>query len=830
MRNCFERIVPALLTATALSALAMASPAAAQTQASATTPVDSGEIVVTATRKEEVLSKVPISISAFGAQKLDKLGVKSFADVVRFTPGVSTTTDNTHEIAIRGVSSNAGASTTGIYIDDTPIQIRQLGLNSNNTQPIIFDLDRVEVLRGPQGTLFGAGSEGGTVRFITPGASTTKLSLTTHAEATATEHGSPSYEGSAIANVPLVKDKLGLRFGAYYRKDGGYINHQDPYTFKTLKDTDWVKSFAAFGTLTWKPTDNITISPSVQHQNRRNNNTDVEGYVVGLSNPDAGQFTEDSPNAMTDHDGFTVGSLKAEWHGGGIRVISDTSYFTRHEDVNGYEGTIYNLSYFQHSFDPAAPGYGLDPNYAPAALNPAFLGQHSPLLTATGINPAFSQAYYNAYGSYYHSPNVITNTQKNFTQELRLQSDNASRLSWTAGVFYSHISQDSDERIIDPNLDQVSQLLFGAADGNFAAWNGVGLIEPGNYGYENHGIGHEWQLAGYVDATYKLTDSIKVNAGVRVARSHFDFTNVTQGPETFLPPRLSAGGISETPVTPKLNVSWQINRDDMVYATASKGYRVGGANATLLQACEVPNAPNSFKSDSLWNYEIGAKAKTSDGKLRVSASAYDIEWSKIQQSVYVSACGQQFVGNFGKARSRGIDFEAELHPAAHWSMNLAVGYNHSRYIQPSYLPATPPSSTNPSGSPQLNIANAGDAIAGAPFTVSGGVQYDFTMGSHDGFFRVDDEYAGHLHAHTIQTDPIGGLISADSNLVNNPETNQASARLGLTLGKMDWAAFVNNMFNAHPQLDLSHSDQWTALYNANTFRPRTWGLSLSMKY
>ena len=816
MRHPLHSIAPALLAASALSVIALAAPAAAQT-APAAKPVDSGEIVVTATRKEEVLSKVPISISAFGAQKLDKLGVKSFADVVRFTPGIATTTDNTHEIAIRGVSSNAGASTTGIYIDDTPIQIRQLGLNSNNAQPIIFDLDRVEVLRGPQGTLFGAGSEGGTVRFITPGASTTRLSLATHAEVAATEHGSPSYEVSGIANLPVVKDKLGLRFGAYYRRDGGYINHQDPYTFAVTKDTDWVKSFAAFGTLTWKPTDSLTITPNVQHQHRNNNNTDVEGYVVGLSNPNAGQFVENAPNAMTDHDDFTVGSLKMEWRGSGVRVISDTSYFTRHEDVNGYEGTIYNLSYFQHSFDPAAPGYGLDPNYAAAALNPTFLGQSSPLLTPTGINQTFAQQYYAATGTYYHSPNVITNTQKNFTEELRLQSDNSSRLSWTLGAFYSHITQDSDERIIDPGLDLVSQYLFGAADGNFAAWGGVPLIQPGNYSYENRGLGHEWQIAGYLDATYKLTDSVKINAGVRVARTHFDFNNDTQGPETFAVPRLSSGGISETPVTPKINISWQINRDDMVYATVSKGYRVGGANAPLLQACNVPNAPNSFTSDSLWNYEIGAKARTSDGKLRVSASAYDIEWNKIQQSVYVTACGQQFVANLGKARSRGVDFEAELHPAPHWSMNLAIGYTHARYIQPSAV----------SG---LNVANTGDAIPGSPFTVSGGVQYDFTMGEHDGFIRIDDEYAGHLRAHTTTTDLNNQLLGYDPNLVNNPETNQASARLGMSFGKMDWAAFVNNMFNAHPQLDYTHSDQWTALYTANTFRPRTWGLSVSMKY
>jgi len=876
MRQFARNAVQALMTAGAIGALAgTASAQAQEATPAATTPPpkqrsqagnpspEAGEIVVTATRREETLSKVPISISAFGAQKLDKLGVKSFADVVRYTPGISTTTDNTHEIAIRGVSSNAGASTTGIYIDDTPIQIRQLGLNSNNAQPIIFDLDRIEVLRGPQGTLFGAGSEGGTVRFITPGASTTQLSLTTHAELAATEHGSPSYEGEAIANVPLAKDKLGIRFGAYYRKDGGYINHEDPYTFKTLKDTDWVKSFVAFGTLTWKPSDSVTITSNVQHQNRNNNNTDVAGYFVGLSNPGADQFTEATANPLTDHDGFTVASLKAEWRGEGVRLISDTSYFKRHEDVNGYEGTIYNLSYFQHSFDPRSgnlvtpqgtfPVFGADPsnivcNNAPASvttqfgaspgactLNASFLGAsgngaNSPLLTATGISQTFAQQYFAAYGTYYRSPNVITNTQENFTQELRLQSDNASRLSWTLGAFYSKIVQDSDERIIDPGLDNITQLLFG--ENIISGW-AVDLAQPGNLGYENKGHGHEWQLAGYVDATYKITDSVKVNGGLRVARTHFDFTNDTRGPEAF-GERTSSGGISETPVTPKINISWQITRDDMIYATASKGYRVGGANAPLLQACGVPSAPLTFKSDSLWNYEIGTKAKTRDGKFRFSASAYDIEWNNIQQSVYVGACGQQFVANLGKARSQGLDFEAEVHPVQRVGLNLAVGYTHARYIKDSFLPGAAATETT-QATPQLTIAYKGDAIAGAPLTVSAGVQYDYTVGGHDGFIRIDDEYAAHLAAHTIQTDArtdINGnnLLSYDPALVTDPDTNQASIRLGLTTGTADWALFVNNLFDEHPRLGYTHSDSTTDLFNANTFRPRTWGLSLTMKY
>jgi iron complex outermembrane receptor protein len=124
------------------------------------------EVVVTATRHEEALSKVPISVTALTQDDMDMRGIKDFQDIARFTPGVSIDNSGTNAISIRGISSSAGAGTTGIYLDDTPIQMRNVGFNPDDTLPKTFDLERVEILRGPQGTLFGAGAEGGAVRYI----------------------------------------------------------------------------------------------------------------------------------------------------------------------------------------------------------------------------------------------------------------------------------------------------------------------------------------------------------------------------------------------------------------------------------------------------------------------------------------------------------------------------------------------------------------------------------------------------------------------------------------------------------------------------------------
>ena len=154
------------------------------------------EIVVTATRQARLLSTVPISASAFSQKSLDAQGVNQIDDIALITPGVTFTRGNSGStsIAIRGISSESGASTTGVYIDDTPVQSRVIGFSSTTVFPNVFDLERVEILRGPQGTLFGAGSEGGTVRFITPQPSLTEYTDYTRGELGFTEYGDPSFE------------------------------------------------------------------------------------------------------------------------------------------------------------------------------------------------------------------------------------------------------------------------------------------------------------------------------------------------------------------------------------------------------------------------------------------------------------------------------------------------------------------------------------------------------------------------------------------------------------------------------------------------------------
>lgn len=235
-----------LALSASLTALLM-TPATAYAQ-SAAAPADDkrapdGDIVVTATRQDQPLSKVPISVAAFSAESMDRQGVRSIADIARITPGLTFTSDTfggdtSSNIAIRGVSSSSGAATTGIYIDDVAIQIRSNAQTAfGSSFPRVFDLDRIEVLRGPQGTLFGAGAQGGVVRFITPSPSLTKTSVYARTELSATEHGDPSYEGGIALGMPLIEGKAGLRVSGYYRHDGGFVDRK-PFNLATPNSTE----------------------------------------------------------------------------------------------------------------------------------------------------------------------------------------------------------------------------------------------------------------------------------------------------------------------------------------------------------------------------------------------------------------------------------------------------------------------------------------------------------------------------------------------------------------------------------------------------------------
>src|SRR6516162_1027910 len=350
----------------ALAALAAAGTSQAQEQApAAETAVDGlQEVVVTATRREEGLSKVPISVMALTAEALDSRGIKDFSEVARFTPGVSFDTSGTNNISIRGIAGTGGAGTTGIYIDETPIQMRALAFNPGEALPKSVDIDRVEVLRGPQGTLFGAGSEGGTVRYITTQPSVTRTSAYARAEVATTDNGAPSYEAGFAVGGPLVGDTFGARITLWYRRDGGWVDDINPVTLAPVQsNANYSDTYLARLAFLWKPSDKWSFTPSIYYQNQKRN--DINNFWPLYSDASAGKFVNADPTQRRVPDKFYLTSLKIQGDLGAAQFISNTSYYHR-QNQDGYEGTLYNLGFYQI--------YAFVPPYVPGASYPLIDG------------------------------------------------------------------------------------------------------------------------------------------------------------------------------------------------------------------------------------------------------------------------------------------------------------------------------------------------------------------------------------------------------------------------------------------------------------------------
>ena len=803
------------LSAAAMSfALAAGSlPARAQTETGASSGGGIEEVVVTSERRAESLSKVPQSVTAFTTERMDQLDVKNFADLVKFTPGVNFD-PTTNNISIRGINSSAGDATTGIYIDDTPIQLRTLGFGSENTLPAVFDLQRVEILRGPQGTLFGAGSEGGTVRYITPTPDLDNFDIYGKSELSTTEYGAPSYEGGLAVGGPIVDNKLGFRVSGWFRRDGGWIDHVDPYTGDTLeKNSNHADTLVLRGSILWQVTNNLSITPSVYYQNRRVHNDNE--YWLALSDPSKGHYINETPELMGNRDHFTLPSLKVDWNLGGAELISDTSYFDRSQTLQDYSGTLYNLSYFQQSESAGV----LPIDYTTPCTGGLCLTAPQPLLLPGAINlPGFGP---------YKSVNYITNTQQNFTQEVRLQStDPDARLSWVLGGFYSRQSQLSIEEINDPQLPALTHYLWGdpAVGGCYGPPTGDAVLDvwcedllPNGDDYINHTNGHERQIALFGNATYALTDQLKLQVGARIAKTHFDFVNYSDGPQNFGPLTGNSGKKNETPFTPMASLTWQMNDDDMIYATVSKGYRIGGANAPFpVGACtEISTAPGAYNSDTVVNYEAGSKDRFFDRNLVVSGSVYYLKWNNIQQDNYLPSCGFKYTVNEGSAESKGFDLQGEWLLTDALDVDFSLGYTDAVF-------------TSTSTAAGLTLASKGDRLPGSPWTFSLGGQYNTDVLGHDSFLRLDYEYASREPTALVQHDPAAS--SFDPALVPEPATNVVTLRAGTTLDKFNVALFADNLFNTHPQLDLNHQDSNTLLFEAETLRPRTLGVTATYRY
>jgi iron complex outermembrane receptor protein len=745
------------------------------------------ELVVTATRQSQGLNRVPISVTALSAQQMEDIGAKQVDDLVRQTPGIAIGRAGNSPlgatVTVRGISAGGvGAGTTGIYINDTPIQVRTIGFSSASTFPVIYDLARVEVLRGPQGTLFGAGAEGGAIRFITPEPSFDKFTGTARSEFSSTENGDPSYEAGVAAGGPLVDDKLAFRMSAYYRKDGGYVERipQATVSPKVASDDNWTNAATGRLALAWRATDSLLITPSVAWQRQRSHGTSA--FWERESDPQSGRFLNGNKFNEPFEDRFTLPALNVEWNLGAVDFISSTSYFRRRSfGVSDYT----TLNAATHS----GSGY---------------------------LIPAIADFYARADQG---------NDQTNRTQELRLQSANPdARLNWVVGVFAERNEQTSFQRTVSPGFMTMWEATHPGR--TFVSAFGRPLLPGGVYLLSTVEAVDE-QLAAFAQADYGITDKLKATVGLRYADTKFTYDAAYDGPSNGPAFFTDKGGQSETPVTPKFGLSYQLNGDHLFYTSASKGFRPGGAQARNPPLCQpeltslgYSSPPTTFDSDSVWSYEVGAKNRLLDGRLSLDTSVFYIDWTDIQRSVQLISCARNFVANLGTAVSKGFDLSAQVLIGDALIVGLSVGYTDAELSETVYGGST-------AGGARRILVAKGDSLGQRPWKATLNLEQGLTLGTFDAFARLDYTYNDD-QAETATHNPITSAYNA--NLYPEASYDTLNARIGLRQPSYDVALFVNNVTNEAPIFNRAQQSRTSPLYTLNTLTPRTIGVTAGYKF
>jgi len=774
----------------------------------ADTPADTGElgeIVVTAQRRSERLQDVPMSIQAFSQQSLDQQGVRSVDDLTRVSPGVTfirngmsssgNYNDEDSDISIRGIDSTAGTATTGIYVDDTPIQTRHLNFGTVNPYPALFDLDRVEVLKGPQGTLFGAGSEGGTIRFITPEPSLTSYSGYARAEFGQIDNGGNSYTAGAAVGGPIIDGVLGFRVSASFQEDGGWVNRVtyarppstvDPASGATLysgdpvvtgtteKNANWRDTQTFRVALKWQPIDGLSIDPSLYVQTLHINDTGA--YWLNISNPANNLYNNGNAQRDPSTDPWYLGAIKVSWNQPWANIVSNTSYFSRQQHSVSDYSQWFDTVFFYNQYPPAGE-----------------------------INSSY-----------------FTDHQNNFNEEIRASSvDSNAPLQWTAGLFYTHTNEDSTEYVVSD----------AACAGNTCPISSPGLPAGAETYLQPRFSMLDKQAAIFGEVSWKFTDQLKFTAGLRY--SDLQYYGVVQEVEQGLFGTLNVNtpsSGSSRPLTPRFVFNYQPTVDNLIYASAAKGFRPGGINTTLPSTCftgtgvSPSSAAAPFSSDSLWQYEIGTKNTLFDHHLTVNAAVYYIKWKNIQQFIYLS-CGLGLDYNSGEVTGKGGDLEVQWRPLDALTLGLTASYTDSSFDDNVVLGTSD------------RVVTSGDHLQASPWNLDLNGEYVWTANDVKPYLRLDYQYATAQKSLIPYTDPANNP-NADATLPGLPEIRILNLRAGVRLDSVDVSLFANNALNYHTPIFVSRDFNAPVygLPNLNTnyfgrgYAPRTVGITGTYRF
>ena len=581
-------------------------------------PTGLGEVVVTATAREDTLERVPMSIGVWTQAAVEASGAKDVSTIANLTPGVEFDAYPDYSagietnIAIRGINAKDG-STTAIYVDGTPI-VADRASSFGRAYPVLFDLERIEVLRGPQGVLLGEGAEGGAVRFITTQPSLTTLSGFAHSEIAQTARGAPSYEMGAAVGGPLSLGVAGARVGAWLRRDGGFVDRVDPFTGATVdKNANWARSAVLNASATIAPTGSVQITPSIRYQTVEVH--DSSAFYTYLSDAASGVLRNGKLLDQWSSDRSYLISLKATAEADTADVSSTTAYFRRH------------ASAIQDDSNNSGRGHS----------NP--------------LGPEYPVSYADA------TPNLIGIDQSVLSQQVRIaSSDPTARLAWIIGAGYVHAHYKENQDVGTSALVDEGRL------------DGKTLIDR-----------ITTQIAAYGDADLRFHERLTASVGVRVERDSYESLQRVPAFPPYYGAQSFGIDSTTTSVSPRVSVVYHGEVGNLYYVTVAKGYRMGGPNATLGAACE--STPIAYRPDSVLSYEVGAKNNLLGTRLQVDGSVYHIIWRNVQTPVPVRNCGIGYTINAGAATSDGFDIGIQAALTDQLKVGVTAAYTYARYSE-----------------------------------------------------------------------------------------------------------------------------------------------------
>ncbi|HEX4585349.1 MAG TPA: TonB-dependent receptor [Burkholderiaceae bacterium] len=764
--------------------LTLAVPCASGQSAPGSSPAPSSpeEIVVTAEKRTSTIQDTPISVSARSGEELQQMGITDLAGVIREVPGISLRTSGPGqtELEMRGLSSSGGAApTVGFYLNDYPLTPPAAALVGKVViDPDLFDLNRVEVLRGPQGTLYGSGSMGGTVKLVTDSPTLNKSAATAQGLMSWTDgpsNGGFNFGGNAMLNVPLAEDVAAMRFVVTDKYTDGFIDRivLNPFPPPTnpgpcgpgwpgcvRADVTGQKATEVFhrsnnerlqggrAEVVAYPTERLQVEGLLMIQKIEDN-----GYSEFDSPPGASYMAHYQPFGLQEpfSDTFHLVGTTINYDFGFAKLTSATAYYSRTETQNQDDSEAL------YSFFPL---FGIPAQFGPILFNE-------------------------------------TDATHQLSEEVRLTSTGDGAFQWIVGAFYARFESVFNEYSAWQPIAQYS--LGGAAA------NPAGII------YQAHNPYRIKQSALFGEDTYAFTDQLKLTTGVRLYQFRSTADEQVSGIATGTgngSQALANFSASNKGVNPKVTLSWEQEHRLTVYGTASRGFRPGGINQQIPASLCTLTA-ETYGPDNTWNFEVGEKAKLLDNRVTLNSDFYYILWKQVQQTVN-QACGYPLTVNAGDAASYGPEVEVAARVTPELNATLSGTYTHATLTS---VPASVTQNTGlTSGTNILNIPK---------YTMMASLNYTRQLSAGTKLtMRVTDSY-------------VGSSTDIAFTYEQLQPYNLVGARIGLSGDKWSAYLFGDNLTNKHAELGVNTSSfafQAPSLVRVATNQPRTIGVDLTYRF